>query len=173
MGLVSRSSLKRRLSYLCRSVLQGLCLPSGQLSGFFFPHLTCSGTLPWGAHMPLSQDKSSEGFWEEQDLLWLDSNPLTFDPQGDFLHVCSVSLIPRERGGRPLKPFLKEGFAPSLSLPLLLLYGIYKRQILAIYSASVVTSILESKQEANYKFLNWSSSISCPRKCNRRLVVNV
>ena len=84
-----------------------------------------------------------------------------------FLHMCSVSLIPRERGGRSLKPFLKEGFAPSLSLPLLLLYSIYKRQILAIYSASVVTSILESKQEAGYKYLTWGPPISCFRKCKQ------
>ena len=46
MGLVSRSSLKRRLSYLYGSVLQGFCLPRGQLSDFFFHTWLTLGTSP-------------------------------------------------------------------------------------------------------------------------------
>ena len=62
-----RGPAKRWVSHLCRSVLLGLCLPSGQLSGFFF----YPGTLPWGVHTPLSQDGPwSEGFWEKQASLW-------------------------------------------------------------------------------------------------------
>jgi len=52
MGLVSRSSLKRRLSYLYRSVLQGLCLPSGQLSDLFFHTWLTLGTSPGCACTP-------------------------------------------------------------------------------------------------------------------------
>ena len=40
--LVRRSAVKRWLSHSCRLVLPGLCLSSGQLSGFFF-----TPDLPW------------------------------------------------------------------------------------------------------------------------------
>ena len=36
---------------------------------------------------------------------------LTFDPQGAFLHMCSVSLVQKE-GERALNLFLTQGFAP-------------------------------------------------------------
>ena len=40
---------------------------------------------------------------------------LTFDPQGDFLHICSVSLVPKGAGGRQwrsLNPLLTQRSAP-------------------------------------------------------------
>ena len=43
---VRKKAVKRWLSQLYRSVLRGLCLPSGQLSDFFFPHLTNPRILP-------------------------------------------------------------------------------------------------------------------------------
>ena len=52
-----------------------------------------------------------------------------------------------------------------LSLPWLFPWDAYKRQRLAFYPVSVVTSILESKQEADCKFFNCSPSVSCLRKC--------
>ena len=73
--LVRRSPVKTWLSHLYKAVLVGLCLPSGQISGFFF-----TPDLPWDpnldAHAPLSQDGSqSEGFWEEQDSYDLALSP--------------------------------------------------------------------------------------------------
>ena len=38
--------------------------------------------------------------------------PLTFDPQGTFLHMCSVSLVPKGRSGHPLILYSKQDFAP-------------------------------------------------------------
>ena len=35
-------------------------------------------------------------------------------------------------------------------------------------SVSIVTSILESKQEADCKFFSWSASVSCLRKCKQK-----
>ena len=40
---------------------------------------------------------------------------LTFDPQGGFLHVASVSLAPRTGNMRPLNPLLKQGLASLCS----------------------------------------------------------
>ena len=57
---------------------------------FLFPHLTYPGTFPWGVHTPLSQDESqSEGFWEEQDSLWLGVIPLLLTPRNLSGHVYS------------------------------------------------------------------------------------
>ena len=42
--LVSRSTVKRRLSHFYRAVLSGFCLPSGHLSGFFIH--TCPTLRP-------------------------------------------------------------------------------------------------------------------------------
>ena len=36
--------------------------------------------------------------------------PLNFDPQEASLRMCSVSLVPKEQGGRSLNPLLKQGF---------------------------------------------------------------
>ena len=43
---VRRSSVKRLLSHLYRSVLPGLCLPSGQLSGFYYHTWSNLGPSP-------------------------------------------------------------------------------------------------------------------------------
>ena len=56
--------------------------------------------MPWdpplGAHTPLSQDESlSEAFWDEQDIM-ARCYPLTFDTQGAFLYMYSVSLVPKD-----------------------------------------------------------------------------
>ena len=38
---------------------------------------------------------------------------LTFDPQGAFLRMCSVSLVPKGGGGRgDLNPLFKQDFVP-------------------------------------------------------------
>lgn len=74
--------------------------------------------------------------------------PLTFDPQGTFLLMCSVSLVPKGRSGHPLILYSKQGFAP-LCPCITITLRCFKRQTLAIYPVSVVIAIVESKQEAS------------------------
>lgn len=71
--------------------------------------------------------------------------PLTFDPHGAFLHMCSVSLVPREGGAEMPLSFTQTGFAllcPCHGYDLdyghdYYLKGVYKRQTLALYNVSV------------------------------------
>ena len=89
--LVRRSTVKRQLSHLYRSVLLGLCLPSKPFIWFLLQHLTYPGTLPWGTHTPLGQDGSwSDGFWEEPDLLWPGVIPQLLTPRS----LSETSEIP-------------------------------------------------------------------------------
>ena len=64
-----------------------------------------------------------------------------------FLHMCSVSLILYSQRFLPL-------FVLAMIIPLRCL-----QETKTIYPVSVVTSILESKQEAGCKFLSWSPPI--------------
>ena len=68
--------------------------------------------------------------------------------QGTFLPMCSISFI------------LYSEFSLLLVLAMIIPWGVYKRQGLAIYPVSVVTSISKSKQGADCKFLYWSPPIS-------------
>ena len=155
--LVRRSSVKRWLSHLYRAVL---CLSlANYLFSFSTPDL--SWDPPLGVHTPLSQDGSqSEGFQEEQNSSWPGIILTHKEP------FCTCAVAPLSQGGdwRSLNPLLKQGFAPLCPY-----HGynlkIFTRQTLAIYPLSVVTSISESKQKADCKFLNWSPSIACLRKC--------
>ena len=74
--------------------------------------------------------------------------PLTFDSKEPF---CPCVVFPLS---------FTQSFCFSLSLPWLFPGGVYKRQGLAIYPVSVVTSISNSKQGADCKFLYWSPPIS-------------
>ena len=107
---------------------------------------------PWGSQAHIGQDRSqSEGFWEEQDSLWPRIIPWLLTPRSLSGHVSSVSLVPQNRGGqRSLNPSLKQGFA---------LLGPCHIITLTI-ALTVVTSILEGKQEADCKSLCWSPPIS-------------
>ena len=99
----------------------------------------------------------SECFWEEQDSLW-PGIILTFDSKETF-SACVVS---------PLS-FTQTGFYLSLSLPWLFSWGVYKRQRLAIYPVSVITSLLESKWEDDYKFLSGAHLSLASGTAERRL----
>ena len=95
---VRKKAVKRWLSQLYRSVLRGLCLPSGQLSDFFFPQLTYPETLPWVCTYPsakMNLEVNSSGR-SKPHMTW--HYPLTFDPQGAFVCICSVSLSPKRWG---------------------------------------------------------------------------
>ena len=66
-------------------------------------------------------------------------------------------------------PWLRQGFCLSLSLPGLFPWGVYKRQRLAIYPVSVITSLLENKLEADYKFLGGAHLSPASGNAERRL----
>ena len=142
---------KEAAKSLYKAVLLGLCLPSGQLSGFIPPSWPTLGHCPGCAHTPLPRGVSEWRLLEEQPHYGLELSS-DFWLQGAFLHLCSITLI-----------FYSEGFF-LLSLALFP-WGVHKRQWLVIYPVSVVTSISKSKWGAGCKFPSWSPPISCLRKC--------
>ena len=90
----------RWLSHLYRSVLLGLCLPSGQILAFFFPRLTYPGTFPGvHSHVPISQDRSKLRLLGGARLIMVWVYPLTFYPQGALLSMCRVSPLSPKEGG--------------------------------------------------------------------------
>ena len=111
------------------------------------PRRTSKWRFPWGARLI---------------MVW--HYPLTFEPQGAFLHMSDVSLGTKHGGVEILLSFTQTKFCPSLSLPWLLHLGIYKRQTLAIYAVYIVLFISESKEEADCKCLNCSHTISWHRE---------
>ena len=42
--------------------------------------------------------------------------PLTFDPQGALLNICSVSLVPKEGGWRSRNPLFKKVFPLAMTV---------------------------------------------------------
>ena len=70
--------------------------------------------------------------------------------QRTFLYMCSVSFVLRRKGAEEFA-FTQTGFCLSLSLPWFLPWDIYKRHRLAVCPVSVVTSILEGKQDTDCK----------------------
>ena len=84
------------VSHLYEAVLLGLCLPSGQISGFFLH--TYPRTLTWMHMLPSAKmDLEVKDFGRSNThMTW--HYPPTFDPQGAFLHMCSVSLVRKEGG---------------------------------------------------------------------------
>ena len=152
--LVRRCSVKRWLSHLYRAVL---CLSlANYWFSFSIPDLSLDP--PLGGHTPLSQDGSqSESFQEEQNSLWPCIILTHKEPS------CTCVVAPLSQGGewRALNPLIKQGFAPLCPY-----HGynlkIFTGQTLAVYP---VTSISECKQKADCKFLNWSPSTGCVRRC--------
>ena len=107
VSLLVRSAVKRGSSHLYKAVLLGLCLPSGQLSGFFFhtwPTLGPSHKVH--THLSAKRDlKVKDMAWnyglELSSDFWLQA----------FLPVWSVSLIFYSEGSFPL-------FVLALVIPL-------------------------------------------------------
>ena len=77
---------------------------------------------------------------------------LSSDPQEAFLHLCSVSLVPKSWGRDPLIRY-----SHRLPPPLCPCHEYYLKLFLQEtntgYLLSVVTSISEGKQEADCKYL--------------------
>ena len=87
----------------------------------FFPahHLVLSPLANLSKDPPLRCSHTSQPRWistqrilGEERLIMARRCPLTFDPQGTFLSMCSVSLAPTRAKQRSLDPSLKQGFAP-------------------------------------------------------------
>lgn len=111
-----------------------------------FPHLVHPETLPRVClHLSAKMDLQLKASGRSKTHYGL-HYPLTFDPQGTFLHICSVSLVPKGRSGHPLILYSKRGFAPlcpCMTIPLRCL-----KETNTIYPVSVI-SIVESKEEAS------------------------
>ena len=90
--LVRRSAMKRRLGHLYRSVPSGLCLPSGQLPGFFFhTWATLGPSSGMQTHPSAKMDLEVKASGRSKTHYGLELSP-DFWLQGAFLHECSVSL---------------------------------------------------------------------------------
>ena len=94
-------------------ISSGSLLTLGQLSSFFFhlwpalgpsPTCMCNFFPRWG---------KSPVLWRALASPILGWCPLLLDPQGAFLHMCSVSLAPRR--GKDLDLLLMQGLTPRCS----------------------------------------------------------
>ena len=151
MGIppVRGSSVKRR----------GQVIYSSHLGQFFrvFVFLQASylvsfptPDLPWepplGAHLPLSQDGSqSEASWEEQDSYGL-AFSLEFWPKKPFC-ACAVSPLSQKS-----EFFNHTGLCPLFILAVTITLRCLQETNTG-YLLSVVISISEGKQEADWKYL--------------------
>ena len=193
-----RSAIRRQLSHLCRAGLPGLCLSlTNFLVSFSTPDLSWDPSL--GTHTPLSQDGSwSEGFWEEQDSLWLVLSP-DLCPLGAFLLMCSVSCPQKGGNGAPFNPLLEQGFAPLcpcrdhyldychdcylkvftrdkhwlLTLFLLLFPFQRANRRLLVNALTGAHLSLVSRNASSIKYLIWRPLLRAPWNTNRRPVLNV
>ena len=159
-SLVRRNAVKRLYS----SVL-GLCFHSGQLCDFFFLTWPTLRLSPGRTGTP--QPRWILKWWllRGARLIMAWCYPLPFGPQRTFLHICCVSLVPKEWGGRSLNPLLKQGFAPLCPCHDYYLQVLTREKHWLIYPVYAVTCVSEGKQKSDWKCLNWSPPISCLRKC--------
>ena len=96
--LVRRSAGNRPFRSFILGSSSGLCLPSGQFSGFFFYTWPALGPSP-GVCINPSAKMDLEGarrLLAGARLIMAWQYPLTFDLQGALLHMCSVSLVPKD-----------------------------------------------------------------------------
>ena len=107
-SLVRRSAVKRLSHHLYKSVLLGLCLPTSQLSGFF-PH-TWPTLEPSPGMCPQPRWILKWRLQGGAGLIVACHYPLTFDPQGALLNICSVSLSQKRGDGDPLILYSKRFF---------------------------------------------------------------
>ena len=125
---VRKSTVKRLLSYLYRSVLPGLCLPSGQLSGFFSP-----GILFWvctnsSAKMDLQVKASGRSKTPDGLALSLD-----FLPTGNL--SARVLCLPCPKRGRSGEPLI-----------------LYSNRVLPLFVLAMTTTLM-CLQETNTGYL--------------------
>ena len=149
-----RRTVKRCLSHLCRSVLLVLCLLSGQLPACFFHNRPTLGPSPGCAHSP-----QPTWVWKwrllggEARLTMAWCYPLTFDPQGAFLCLCSVSFVPKVGNGDPLI--------------------FYSNRVLPHFVPAVTDYYLKVFTRDKHWLFSLFVLLLPFRRANRRLIVNV
>ena len=116
--------------------------------------------FPLYAQHPSQDGRGLEVVWHH--LVWGDTSSI-FYPQGAFLKTCSwEDLLDLENEKYVVSlSLIWAGLSSSLPLALLLSLSVHQRQSPAIYPVPVVISIWKCKQEAGYKCLTRSPSISC------------
>ena len=167
--LIKEERSKEVVISLMYVILLSLCLPSGQLSGFFFhieptlgPSLGCACTQP--------RRTLKWRLLGGTRLSMTSHYPLTFKHQGAFLAFVVSHLTPKGEGVDPLilysirvLPLFVLAMIVTLTTAMTITLRCLQEKNLAIYS--VCASISEGKQETDCKCLNWSPSISCLRTC--------
>ena len=159
------SAVKRHLSHLYGAVLPGLCLPSAQLSGFFSHTWPTLGPSPGCTLTPQPRWISEWRLLGGSRLIMAWHYRLSSDPQDNFLCMWGVSLVPEEWGwGRD--PLILYSY--RLFPPLCLCHDYFLRCLQETHTSYLlsVISISEGKQEADYKYLDWSLPISSLRNAN-------
>ena len=120
--------------HLHRSVLPGLCLPSGQIRGFFFQTwLTLGPFSGVHTHPSAKMDLKVKASGRSKTHYGLELSP-GFWPQ-EYFRAFVVSLL----------SFTHTGFLPFFVIAMIIPLRCLQAQRLAIYPASVFTSISESK----------------------------
>ena len=98
---------------------------SGSLSSFrstiwfLFPHLTYPGTLGC-ACIPQPRWTFKWRLLRGARLIMAWHFPLTFDPQGTFLHICSVFLVPKK--GVQRSPKYSKRILPLFVLAMIIMW---------------------------------------------------
>ena len=142
-----------------QKLLPGLCLPSGQLPGFFSHTWPTLGPTPGCTLTPQPRWILKWKFLGGARLLMAWHYLLSFEPQEAFLCMCSVSLVPKEWGAEIPESFTHTGFCPLSVLTLTIIVRCLQETNNG-YLLSVVTSISEGNQEADCKYLDWSPPLS-------------
>ena len=123
-----RSIVKRLLLYLYKAVLLGLCLPSGQLSGFFlhiWPILGPSPGVPKHPSTKIDPEVKASGRSKTHYGLELSSDFW-------FKETFCPSVV------SPLS-FTQKGVCHSMLLPWIFSWGVNKRQRFVIYPVSFLS----------------------------------
>ena len=186
--LVKRSAVKRRLNHLYRTVLLGLCLP---LANYLVSFSTLN--LPWytslGVHGPppppsAKMDIKGKVSGKSKTHYGLALFP-DFWPQGNFLHMCSVSFKGEWStlnftqsfplfvlATTYLKVFIRDKhWLFTLFLLLLPFWRENRRLIVNVLTRAYLSLI--SENAGSFKYPAWSPLLCATWKVNRRPVVNI
>lgn len=159
---------------------------------FLFPHLTYLGPSPGRTGTP--QPRWILKWWllRGARLIMAWCYPLPFGPQRTFLHICSVSLVPKEGAGRSLNPLLKQGFLLLFVLAMTITFrclqerntGLFTLFMLLPAFQRAIRSLIEnvltgahpslvSENANSSKYPAWSLLLGAPWNANRRPAVNI
>ena len=92
--LMRRRTVKRQVNHLYRALLLSLCLLlANYLASFSTPDLRY--TSPTCMHNFCQDGFQSRGIWASLDITYYEVAHTLFDPQGGFLHMCTISFATR------------------------------------------------------------------------------